>query len=612
MPLFVPHNPASPQPLRTPHGLRSQFMLVAAVLLSLACITLGWFFVRQQIHTVMSGLSRTGILLGKHLATTSRYSLISGDSYELEHLARGILSAKDVSYVSIFTTDGRSMISVGKDQWEQLLTQPDAAVSPINSALSSTSWDDPAVGQVSFENGSMEFSPHTDFPSHFILTLLSGRNVNLFYNISIPILPSKPKSLQDSSLSLLFDQHEESLPLADDSSSPLLGIVEVGMSSLSAQEQLRTLMWQAIAITGLILLVGVVLLSFFSYRITSPLRRLTEAANRVAEGESRIDLPPTAAGEIGGLTRVFSHMLHSIHERESALQDLNQTLEFRIATRTEELRRANHKLKELDRRKSLFVSAASHEIKTPLTSITCHLDNLLLGVDGPLSKEQTNVLERVQANIGRLEHLLVDLLDLCKIELGETTVDLHAVNAHTVITQSVESLQSYASRRGVFINMELPALFPLVAANTAKLHQIMTNLIHNALKFSPDYGTVSITGQVQPDGFAHIAVHDSGCGIAPGEVEKIFDPFYSSKHLPAQRRGTGLGLAITKQLVTLHHGRIWVESQVGQGASFFFTLPIWPHTNLNENHRKEPLLFSKQSVPFGNSDSLRLPVEPHN
>jgi len=504
------------------------------------------------------------------------------------------------------------MVSVGREQWEHQLSQPRTAVSSINPGLSSLSWDDPSVGYIHIENGNIEFSPEADFPSRFILTLLSGRNVDLLYNISVPIRPNKPKTLQDSSLGLLFDQHEEAVSYLDETSQPLLGIVEIGMSSLSAQEQLRTLIWQAIAITGLILLVGVALLSFFSYRITSPLRRLTDAANRVAEGETHIDLPPTAAGEIGGLTHVFSHMLHSIHERESALQDLNQTLEFRIATRTEELRRANHKLKELDRRKSLFVSAASHEIKTPLTSITCHLDNLLFGVDGPLSKEQINVLKRVQANIERLEHLLVDLLDLCKIELGETTVELHAINAESVIAQSIESLQSFASRRGVSIDMEIPPLFPLVAANTAKLHQIMTNLIHNALKFSPDYGTVRITGQVHSDGFAHIGVHDSGCGIAPQEIGKIFDPFYSAKHIPTKKRGTGLGLAITKQLVTLHHGRIWVESEIEQGTSFFFTLPLWPQATPHENHQSKPLLLSKQSVPYDNPDLSGLSMERRN
>jgi signal transduction histidine kinase len=217
----------------------------------------------------------------------------------------------------------------------------------------------------------------------------------------------------------------------------------------------------------------------------------------------------------------------------------------------------------------------------------------LTGVDGPLLKEQTKVLERVQANIGRLQHLLVDLLDLCKIELGETSVDLQPVNAQTVLTQAIESLQPFASKRRVFIDMALPSMLPLVTADASKLHQIVTNLLHNALKFSPEFSTVRITGQTFSDGFARIAVQDSGCGIGPEEAEKIFEPFYRSKQVPTQTRGTGLGLSIAKHLVELHHGHLWVESERGNGACFFFTLPIWAHASPIEAHHTEPILLSK-------------------
>ena len=215
-------------------------------------------------------------------------------------------------------------------------------------------------------------------------------------------------------------------------------------------------------------------------------------------------------------------------------------MEARIASRTEELRLVNRKLEELNHRKSLFVSTASHEIKTPLTSVTCHLDNLLMGVDGPLSKDQTRVLERVQVNIGRLQLLLVSLLDLCKIELGEEHLELQRVNLEAVVTQAIEGLQSLTARKNLFIDLDIPSTLPLVAADAEKLYQIVMNLLHNALKFSPDRSTIHITGQLAGDGFVRIAIQDSGCGIAREEAEKIFEPFYRSKHIAAQIRGTGL------------------------------------------------------------------------
>ena len=605
--MFSRHRPPIPQQPMVSGGLRGQFMWVAAVLLVLACITLGWFFVRQQIRTVTDGLYRTGVLLAENLAANSRYGLISRDKLELARLAHGILAVNDVAYVSIFTATGHPLIAIGKDRWEELLTKPDAVISPINPALPSHSLSGPAVGTVTFLNGGATFSSDIDFTTTSIVAVLSGRHVDHFYNISVPILPSRSTNLQDSNLRLLFDQQDSIFP-PDDASKLPLGIVEVGISSLSAQEQLRKLMWQAFGITGLILLMSLLLLGFFSHHITTPLRRLTYAANRVAEGEKQIVLPPTAAGEIGNLTQVFSHMLHSIQERETALQDLNHTLEDRITARTDELRLANHKLQELNHRKSLFVSTASHEIKTPLTSITCHLDNLLMGVAGPLLQEQTKVLGRIQVNIGRLQRLLVDLLDLCKIELGEAEVDLQPVNAHTVVTQAVENLQSFASGRGVFIDIDIPPMLPMVIADAEKLHQIVTNLLHNALKFSPDYGTVRITGQASPDGFVRIAVQDSGCGIARGEAEKIFEPFYRSKKAPTQTRGTGLGLSIAKQLIALHHGRLWVDSEIVHGACFFFTLPILAHTYTHSTHQEENALTSKQSSSIGSSGSSGPPM----
>lgn len=570
-------------------------MLTAAILLSAACTTLGWFFVHQQIGTVTDGLYRSGALLAENLATNSRYGLVAGDREELIRLARGILAVNDVSYVAIFTAEGRPLVRLGKGPWERLLASPNALTAPLNPALPALDLSPPAIGEVRLMNGNAAFSPRGDFSTASLLSLLVGHELDLFYDISVPIRQGTSVAGRDSSLELLFEDDDGSVRHSEASADPIHGTVEIGMSSLLIQAQLRTLMWQAVGITCLILIVGLVLLRFFSYRITTPLQRLTDAANRVAAGETRIDPQPMAAGEIGHLTRVFVHMLRSIQEREAALQDMNATLEARIAARTEELRLANTKLQELDRRKSLFVSAASHEIKTPLTSITCHLDNLLMGVDGPLAKEQAKVIKRVQVNIGRLEHLLVDMLDLCKIELGETTLDLRTVNLSTVVSQATESLESLASRKGVRFERDLAHGLPLVAADDEKLYQILTNLLHNAIKFSPNFGVVRVSARQTAGGVVHIAVQDAGCGIARGETERIFEPFYRSKHAPLQTRGTGLGLPIAKHLVELHGGRLWVESEPGCGSSFFFTLPVLVEAPHHDILQDEPALASNPS-----------------
>ncbi|MDK2745610.1 MAG: HAMP domain-containing histidine kinase [Nitrospira sp.] len=592
---------------RVPHGLRGQLMLMAAMLLSAACITLGWFLVSQQIDSITSGLYRSGSLLGENLAVNSRYGVVTGDRDELVRLARGILAVQDVSYVSIFTPDGRPLVALGKGLWERLLATPQSTVLPVNPVLPSLRLESSVTGEVRIVNGRPMFSSRSGFTLTSILTLLVGRDVALYYDIGIPIRQSESSTAQDASLRLLFEQYDAPVLSTPTTPRPLLGIVEVGMSSLSMQEQLRKLMWEAIGITVLILVLSFLLLGFFSHHITTSLRRLTDAASRVAAGNVQIDLRSTTSDEIGDLTRVFSHMLHSIHERETTLHNLNHTLETAIAARTEELRRVNSKLRELDRRKSFFVSTASHEIKTPLTSITCRLENLLMGVDGPLTTEQAKTLERVQVNIGRLQHLLVELLDLSKIELGETTVDLRAVNTALVVAQAIDGLQSLAARKQLRFEVQFPSTLSSVEADAEKLHQIVTNLLHNAVKFSPDHGIIRITGQPTDDGFVRIAVQDSGCGIAHGETERIFEPFYRSEHVSLKTRGTGLGLPIAKHLVELHRGRLWAESVAGQGACFFFTLVKWTGANPCLVDHEEPVLMSRHTSPYGNP---RLPGPP--
>lgn len=591
------HRPVRLRFLGLPHGLRRQFMLGAAMLLGLVCLVLSWFFIWQQTRTVTDGLYRSGILLAEHLAESSRYQLLSGDRDELSRRAREVLAVEEVSYVAILGADGRPLAAVGRGLWAPVLTTSAPMPVPLNPALTSPRREHPALGEVRLVNGHGTFSERNGFTVTSMMKLLAGLDVPLYYDIGVSILPDKSSAKYDSSLQLLFEQTTEPGVQSNMSLAPSLGFVEVGLSSMTVQKLLRTLIWQVIGITAMILVLSLLLLHVFSHRITTPLRRLTDAAARMAAGDLQTEVQPMTDDEIGDLTRVFSRMLHSIDERETALNTLNRTLEARIEAGTEELRVANRKLQELDRRKSLFVSTASHEIKTPLTAITCHLANLLTGIEGPLTNGQAAALERVQVNIERLQHLLVELLDLSRIELGQTTLDPEAVDLPTVMMQAVDSLRSLAAQKGLHFDLHLPPTLPLVAADADKLHQVLSNVLHNALKFSPNYGTVLVTAQPFARGFVRIAIQDAGCGVAPEEFERIFEPFYRSEEVPYSVRGTGLGLPIAKHLVELHGGRLWVESTLGQGACFFFTLPIWVPPSPVDGRQNTPALVSEHPAP---------------
>ena len=257
-----------------------------------------------------------------------------------------------------------------------------------------------------------------------------------------------------------------------------------------------------------------------------------------------------------------------------ALEDLTQTLEHRVQDRTRELQAANDKLQELDRLKSVFVSIVSHELRTPMTSIKGYIENMLDGLTGALSERQAHYLGRVKYNVERLTRMINDLLDLSRIEAGRVELALAPLAIAEVVPDIVESLQPVAQAKSISIQHRHHGGPVQISGDRDKLHQILTNLIQNAVKFTASGGQIRVETKTIEGGLVQFCVSDTGCGISPQEQTKIFDRFYRGETIQVDQRGAGLGLAITKSLVEMHGGRIWVESIPGQGSRFYFTMPM--------------------------------------
>jgi two-component system, sensor histidine kinase and response regulator len=257
-----------------------------------------------------------------------------------------------------------------------------------------------------------------------------------------------------------------------------------------------------------------------------------------------------------------------------ALEDLTQTLEHRVQDRTRELQAANKKLQELDRLKSVFVSIVSHELRTPMTSIKGYIENMLDGLTGTLSERQAHYLGRVKYNVERLTRMINDLLDLSRIEAGRVELALAPLSIAEVVSEIVDSLQPIGQAKSISIQRRHQGGPVRISADRDKLHQILTNLIQNAAKFTTSGGQIRVETKSMEGGVVQFCVSDTGCGISPQEQAKIFERFYRGETIQVDQRGAGLGLAITKSLVEMHGGRIWVESILGQGSRFYFTMPI--------------------------------------
>jgi signal transduction histidine kinase len=228
----------------------------------------------------------------------------------------------------------------------------------------------------------------------------------------------------------------------------------------------------------------------------------------------------------------------------------------------------------IDQMKSEFISIASHELRTPMTSIKGSVDLILGGAAGKVSEEAVELLEIAHSSCDRMIRLINDILDLSKIEAGQIKLKLAPIDLTDPVERSMRSLKSLAAQDRITLTLESPRQLSLVHADKDRIEQVVANLVFNAIKFSPAGGEVKIVLSAD-DGWILCAITDQGCGIPEEDLDRIFGRFQQVGS-PKRSGGTGLGLAITHALVTEHKGKIWVESRVGEGSRFIFGLPVVP------------------------------------
>ena len=225
--------------------------------------------------------------------------------------------------------------------------------------------------------------------------------------------------------------------------------------------------------------------------------------------------------------------------------------------------------KHSDQLKSTFVATVSHELKNPLTSIKTNIYNIFAGFTGSINEEQKNVLELCNSTVERMTRLVNDLLDLHKIEAGMIDVNRKACNIAQVSQRQINELFALADKKNIRIVSDFSDKTLSVWADEDKLARVINNLLSNALKFTPESGTVTIKAY-PVDNFARIECVDTGYGISADNLSKIFNKF---ERLSSAKEGTGLGLAISKDIAEMHKGKILVESEVGKGSKFILLLP---------------------------------------
>lgn len=231
-------------------------------------------------------------------------------------------------------------------------------------------------------------------------------------------------------------------------------------------------------------------------------------------------------------------------------------------------------LNAANRVRANFISMVSHELRTPLNSINGFLEIVLEGHTGPLNERQQEFLNYARVSTHQLTTLVEDVLFLSKADAGQFTLRLRAVDVPALLDQVAQAARQNAEQAQVELRVEMPDDLPSLRADEVRMTQVLNNLIGNAIKFSPAGAAVTISARQQGDTIL-FAVADTGEGIAAEEHDRIFERFFQSDSSARTKAGgCGLGLAIAKLIVEQHHGRIWVESQPGSGATFFFAIPL--------------------------------------
>jgi signal transduction histidine kinase len=257
-------------------------------------------------------------------------------------------------------------------------------------------------------------------------------------------------------------------------------------------------------------------------------------------------------------------------------------LEQRVAERTTELRQANRELsiakqaaEEANQFKTQFLANMSHELRTPLNAIINFTEFMGEARYGPLTGRQQELQQRVINNAEHLLGLINDILDLAKIEAGRMDLFCEPVDLTHMLRGVMTTAIGLTKDKGLELELELPSELPPVNVDKTRIRQVLLNLLSNAAKFT-EQGGITVRAVPTADGMVQLSVQDSGIGIAKEHQHLVFEEFRQvDGELTRQHQGSGLGMPISKRLVEMHGGQMWLESEVGVGSTFFFTVPTY-------------------------------------
>jgi signal transduction histidine kinase/GGDEF domain-containing protein len=263
-----------------------------------------------------------------------------------------------------------------------------------------------------------------------------------------------------------------------------------------------------------------------------------------------------------------------------------------------ELEKKNEELRALDQMKTDFISNVSHELRTPLTTMREVHAQLLEGLKGPINDDQRKFLTIAQSNVERLVRIVNNLLDLSRLDAGRIRLERSRVELTALARETMETLRPLAAQKHISIEDRLPVSLPKTYADEDRIKQVIVNLIGNAIKYSDAEARITVSAEAKDDMLV-LTVTDTGAGIPAEFLDRVFNRFERASKVPVPGvGGAGLGLTICKELIQMHKGDIWVESELGKGSSFGFSIPVCGEELLLKDYLDEQLQEAERNESF--------------
>ena len=493
-------------------------------------------------RTVWDGIARHM----DSLARIAAYPVFVEDRTDLKRILENQLRDADVVYVIARGSSGRILINLSEPGWKR-------------------------------EGGMATFRPLPAGREKSLRTFVNDQGDRYAEGFVPLFLEPDPSFEQEDRLSA--------------SSSQGVGWVQIGFNIEWMNKQWaefrRNLLFLCLALS--VLFAGCALL--LVRRIVSPIRSLVQATRKLGDGSLDCRVSIRSRDEVGELADSFNQMASRLETAQQEIREYNLELEGKVEERTRELQSAKEKLekaledlKELDKMKDSFLSSVSHELRTPLTSIRSFSEILLQYADTD-TKTQKEFLGIINTESERLTRLINDVLDLSRIEARRMLWHDDLLSVKDAVDEVARIQQRLLEANSIQLIVDVPEDLPLVFADRDRITQVLTNLLGNAIKFSSKDDRIEIQAEFfmgrrfgENSPWVKVRVTDHGVGIDPKDHAFIFDKFsqVAEDTLTDKPKGTGLGLPICKEIVAHYQGNIWVDSQKGGGASFFFTLPGTP------------------------------------